>query len=186
MNSPFTTGNQKSKICSKWELCEELNLLWKHCQQLELPMSSPSCVTDTWRNLCSNEQLRSDVHSCPRALIHCGMVIQPISVIYISFHDAMFYFSSCPWETLTTLDQLKGHTHTSAKPAQHHFPSKSLCFLGNLPMMWVLLSLSPCSRATLAWHEREVTFLSIRESKWSLSSSCYSWRIPLSYLPFVL
>lgn len=85
MHSPFTTENQKhqrSENCPKWEPCEELNLLWKHCQRLEVPMSSLSCVTDTGRSLCSNEQLRSDVHSCPRALIHWGMIIQPISVIY--------------------------------------------------------------------------------------------------------
>lgn len=33
MHPPFPTGNQKhqkSRNCPKWELCEELNLLWNN------------------------------------------------------------------------------------------------------------------------------------------------------------
>lgn len=78
----------------------------------------------------------------------------------------MFYFSACPWNSgIHNPGSAEDHIHTSAKPPQHHLPSKSLCFLGSLPMMWVLLSLSPCSRGALVWHEREVTFMSIREKQ---------------------
>lgn len=120
MHPPFLTENkkyQKSKNCPKWELCEELNLLWKPCQQLELPKSSLSCVPDTGRNLCNNGQLRRDVHSYPRILIHWGMVIQPISVTHNFVIKCFISQTVHGTQGYTILDQLRiTYTHQQS----HH------------------------------------------------------------------
>lgn len=167
MHSPFTTENQKhqrSKNCPKWEPCEELNLLWKHCQRLEVPMPSLSCVTDTGRSLCSNEQLRSDVHSCPRALIHWGMIIQPKSVIY----DFMIKcFISQPAHGTRGDSHDPGsaegpHTHisnatTASLPIQELvLPGQSSHDVGAVVLVTLL-------KGNISLTGKRVTFVSIRE-----------------------
>lgn len=127
-------------------------------------MSNPCCVTDTGRNLCNNEQLRSDLHSYHTALMHWDMLIQPISVIC---NLMIKCFISQPvhraqWDSDSPEPAEGPHAHSSSATTAS-FPIQELVLIR--PMMWALLPLSPRWRGILVWHKREVTFTSIGEEQ---------------------
>lgn len=77
--------------------------------------------------------------------MHWEMLIQPTSV---KCNLMIRYFSVSPYSAVRLWQSWisGGATHTSAVPPQLHFPSKSLCLSEHLPVVWVMISLSPGPR----------------------------------------